>query len=113
MAKNNNKIDIPDLQIQSSEAIESKVGKTKNKSAKGKANTGRRKFSLGKVFREMISELKKVDWAPFKRTKNNSGVLSQTATVLIVVLFFLVVISAFDLGLTKLLELLLESASPK
>lgn len=111
MAKNNNRFDIPDLEIQSKEAVESKVKPSKGKN-KGKMTGGKKKFSIGKVFREMISELKKVDWAPFKRTKNNSGVLTQTATVLVVVAFFLIVISSFDLGLTKLLELLLESASP-
>jgi len=60
----------------------------------------------------MISELKKVDWAPFKKTKNNSGVITQTATVLVVVVFFLIFISLFDTGLTALLDLLLEAASP-
>lgn len=111
MAKNNNRIDIPDLEIQSKEAVTNKV-KPKNSKNRGKMPGGKRKFSIGKVFREMISELKKVDWAPFKKTKNNNGVLTQTATVLVVVVFFLIVIALFDLGLTKLLELLLESASP-
>ncbi len=107
MAKN--RLEIPDLEIKSSEAVETKA-KTPQKSKK--AAPGKKKFSIGRVFREMISELKKVDWAPFKRTKNNSGVLAQTSTVMVVVLFFLIIISAFDTGLGELLKILLESASP-
>ena len=61
---------------------------------------------IGKVFREMISELKKEEWPPFRRTKNNHGVWANFATVIIVVLFFLVVITAFDSGLLALLRLL-------
>lgn len=111
MAKNTKRANTPDLEIQSKEEILNKVKPKARK--RTKASSGRRKFSLARVFREMISELKKVDWAPFKQTKNNSGVLTQTATVLVVVVFFLIIIALFDLGLTKLLGLLLESASPK
>lgn len=107
MAKN--RLDIPDLEVRSPETIENKA-KTPTKAKK--TQSGKKKFSIVRVFREMISELKKVDWAPFKRTKNNSGVLVQTTTVMVVVLFFLIVISAFDSGLTELLKMLLESASP-
>lgn len=110
MAKNKNRLDVPDLEVRPKEAFESKV-KSKYKT-KGAKNSGKKKFSLAKIFREMISELKKVDWAPFKKTKNNNGVIIQTSTVLIVVLFFLVFISLFDSGLIKLLEILLQSASP-
>ena len=109
MAKLDNRPEIPDLEIQSKETLANKV---KPQRQKGKKD-GKKKFSLSKVFREMISELKKVDWAPLKSTNDNSGVLTQTGTVLIVVLFFMIFIALFDTGLTKLLELLLESASPK
>ena len=61
---------------------------------------------IGKVFREMISELKKVEWPHFARTKNNPGVWANLGTVIIVVLFFLVIITAFDSGLLALLRLL-------
>jgi|AGTN01.3.fsa_nt_gi preprotein translocase, SecE subunit, bacterial len=61
---------------------------------------------IAKVFREMISELKKVDWPPLRRAKNNPGVLQNLGTVLIVVLFFMVIITAFDSGLGALLKLL-------
>lgn len=63
---------------------------------------------LAKVFREIISELKKVDWPPFKRTKNNPGVLANLGIVLVVVLAFLIVITAFDAGLGALLKLLVN-----
>ena len=56
----------------------------------------------------MISELKKVEWPPFKRTKNNPGVWANLGTVIIVVLFFLVVITAFDSGLLALFRLLMD-----
>jgi len=61
---------------------------------------------IAKLFREVISELKKVDWPPFKRTKNNPGVLPNLGIVLFVVLVFIVVITAFDVGLGALLKLL-------
>lgn len=64
---------------------------------------------IAKFFRGMISELKKVEWPPFKRTKDSSGVLAQTGIVLIVVLFFLVILTAFDSGLLALLKLLTKS----
>lgn len=82
-----------------------KQGKPKKQKTQKKEN---KKFGarIARVFREMISELKKVDWPPFKRTKNNPGVLVNTGTVLIVVLFFLIIITLIDAGLTALLQLL-------
>mgnify|MGYP001123941268 CR=1 FL=1 len=107
MAKRNNNLDIPEI-----EAATNKTSPNPRIRPKKKRPAGKKKFSLIKVFREMISELKKVDWAPFKKTKNNSGVFTQTATVLVVVVFFLIIISLFDTGLTALLDRLLEAASP-
>ncbi|HIV00229.1 MAG TPA: preprotein translocase subunit SecE [Candidatus Stercoripulliclostridium merdipullorum] len=79
-------------------------GKAKSQKAKSdRPNIFKR---IAKVFREMISELKKVDWPPFKKTKTSPGVWSNTATVLVVVLFFLIIITAFDSGLSALLRLL-------
>ena len=52
----------------------------------------------------MISELKKVTWPTFGK------VMAQTGVVLVVVLCFLVVIGAFDAGLTELLKLLLPDS---
>lgn len=58
---------------------------------------------LGKKIKDIFSELKKVTWPTFPK------VLKQTGVVLLVVLAFLVVISAFDYGLYNLLVLV----SPK
>ena len=60
---------------------------------------------IGKGFKGMISELKKVTWPTFGK------VMAQTGVVLVVVLFFLVVIGAFDAALTQLLKLLLPDSS--
>ena len=54
---------------------------------------------IKKKFKEMWSELKKVTWPGF------SKVVKQTSIVLGVVLVFLVVLTAIDSGLLKLLEL--------
>ena len=53
-------------------------------------------------FRKLRSELKKVTWPDFKT------VLKQTGVVLVVTLFFLIVIGVFDLGLSKLLEVIVK-----
>ena len=58
---------------------------------------------LGAKIKDVFSELKKVSWPSFGK------VVKQTGIVLVVVLIFLVVITAFDSGLLKLLELI----SPK
>ncbi len=49
-------------------------------------------------FSGMVSELKKVTWPKF------SKVLKQTGVVIAVVLFFLVIVTAIDFGLTELLK---------
>ena len=103
MANNNPKLDLPE--IESAPAKE----QTKKTSGKKPANNKKRR-SVGKFFRDIISELKKVSWASFKKTKDNSGVLGQTGVVLLVTLFFMVVIAAFDTGLLELLKLLLNAA---
>ena len=97
------KLDMPEI-----EATPAKESKTVNKSSKKPAKKRR---SIGKFFRDIISELKKVSWASFKRNKDNSGVLGQTGIVLLVTLFFMVVIALFDTGLMELLKLLLTAAS--
>lgn len=51
-------------------------------------------------FSGMVSELKKVTWPNF------SKVVKQTGIVLVVVLFFLVIVTAIDFGLTELLTLI-------
>lgn len=92
--------DIPPVPSQKP-AKEKKSAKTKST----RPNFGQR---IARVFREMISELKKVDWPPMKRTKNNPGVIANTGVVLIVVAFFLLIITAFDFGLAALLKLLTQ-----
>ena len=59
---------------------------------------------IGTGCKGIISELKKVSWPTFGK------VMAQTGVVLVVVLFFLVVIGAFDAGLTALLKLLLRDS---
>lgn len=54
---------------------------------------------MGMKAKDVFSELKKVNWPSFGK------VVKQTGIVLAVVLIFLVVIFAFDLGLQELLSL--------
>lgn len=65
---------------------------TKNK----KPNVFKR---IGAKLKDVFSELKKVNWPTFPK------IVKQTGVVLVVVLIFLVVISAFDFGLLQLLKL--------
>lgn len=77
----------------------------------GKAGKGEKKHNLfvrfflriGRAFKEMYSELKKVSWAPWKK------VLASTGVVLVVVLFFLLVLGIFDFGLTALFNLVIDA----
>ncbi len=107
MANNNTKLDLPEIEA----APVANADAQKNKKTAAKKGTARKRKPIGKFFRDVISELKKVEWASFKNTKSNSGVLKQTSTVLVVVLFFLVVIAGIDAGFTQLLKLLLEAAA--
>jgi len=61
--------------------------------------------AIARKTKEVISELKKVTWPTFPK------VVKQTGVVLAVVMFFLVIIFLFDLGLSQLLDLLTKSAS--
>ena len=98
------KLDMPEIEATPAKEDKKKVN---NKTSKKPAKKRR---SIGKFFRDIISELKKVSWASFKRNKDNSGVLGQTGVVLLVTLFFMVVIALFDTGLMELLKLLLNAA---
>ena len=76
---------------------ETKKVENKNK----KPNAFVRFFNnVGKKFKEVFSELKKVTWPEFAK------VVKQTGIVLGVVLAFLVVVTAFDYGLQALLTLI-------
>ena len=54
---------------------------------------------IGLKIKDVFSELKRVTWPTFPK------VVKQTGVVLVVVLLFLVVITAFDFGLFELLKL--------
>ncbi len=71
------------------------VKKTKKKN--GKPGFFKR---IGMKIKDIFSELKKVSWPSF------SNVVKKTGVVLVVVLAFLVVITAFDSGLSALLKLI-------
>ena len=114
MAKN-----MVDLGVNVDESVveeQKKVSANNEKSVKNqkspknnkKANAKKSNFGakIAKFFREIISELKKVEWPKLNRTKNNPGVWANTGTVVIVVLFFLMIITAFDIGLLSLFKLL-------
>ncbi|PGL67725.1 preprotein translocase subunit SecE [Bacillus sp. AFS055030] len=57
---------------------------------------------IGKFFREVKSEMKKVSWPKRKELVNS------TVTVLATVLFFVVFFAVVDTGLSKLIRLILE-----
>jgi len=70
---------------------------------KGKKEFFLKRFGrwLGRKTRDLISELKKVTWPTFPK------VMKQTSIVLGVVIFFLIVIFAIDLGLSQLYQQLI------
>jgi len=71
------------------------------KKEKKKANKKPNIFvRFGRKMKDVFSELKKVSWPSF------SKVVKQTGVVIVVVLAFLVVISAFDFALYELLKLI-------
>ena len=55
---------------------------------------------LGAKIKDIFAELKKVSWPSFGK------VVKQTGVVIVVVLIFLVVLTAFDYGLAALLDLI-------
>ncbi len=79
------------------------VKENKAKKAKKKDKKPNLFTKIGKKIKDVFSELKKVSWPSFGK------VVKKTGVVLVVVLIFLVVISAFDFGLLELLKLV----SPK
>ena len=80
----------------------SENAKQQNTVKKEKKKSGKPGFfkRIGMKIKEVFSELKKVDWPTFGK------VVKQTGVVLVVVLIFLVVITAFDTGLTELVKIL-------
>ena len=57
-------------------------------------------FRSGLKIKDVFSELKRVNWPSFGK------VVKQTGIVIVVVVIFLVVITAFDYGLLNLLKLI-------
>lgn len=69
----------------------------KSKKKSDKPNIFKR---IGKFFKEMFSELKKVSWPGPKK------VFAQLGTVLLVVVIFMVIVVGIDVGVGALLRLL-------
>ena len=79
---------------------ENKVVKVEDKKVQPKNKKDNFFKRIGKKFKEVFSELKKVSWPSFNK------IVKQTAVVLGVVLLFMIVITLMDLGLGALLQLL-------
>ena len=83
-----------------------KPDKTEKQVKKAKKKSGKPGFfkRIGLKIKDVFSELKKVSWPSF------SKVVKKTGVVIVVVLAFLVVITAFDSGLMELLTLIAPRA---
>ena len=83
-----------------------KPAKTEKQVKKARKKSGKPGFfkRLGLKIKDVFSELKKVSWPSF------SKVVKKTGVVIVVVLAFLVVITAFDSGLMELLKLIAPRA---
>ena len=79
---------------------ENKVVKVEDKKVQQKNKKDNLFKRIGRKFKEVFSEIKKVSWPSFDK------VVKQTAIVLGVVLMFMIVITLMDLGLGALLQLL-------
>lgn len=71
-----------------------------NTAVKGEAP--KKKRGIGRWFKELFSELKKVSWPSFLT------VVKQTGVVLLVTLFFLLVLMSVDAGLGALYDILIK-----
>lgn len=81
-------------------SVKSVKANSSNKTAKVKKDKPRK--SLGKMFKEVISELKKVSWPSFAK------VVKQTGVVITVVLVFALVLLGFDTLFSFLYKLLIK-----
>ena len=77
-----------------------KAAKEEKKVAKKKDKKPGFFKKAGNKIKDVFSELKKVSWPSFGK------IVKETGIVLVVVLAFLVVLTAFDLGLQSLLKLI-------
>lgn len=67
-----------------------------------KSEAPKKKRSIGRWFKELFSELKKVSWPSF------ATVVKQTLVVLVVTAIFLVILMGMDAGLGALYKLLMQ-----
>ena len=81
------------------ETTKAQANVKKNKKKSGKPGFFKR---MGSKIKDVFSELKKVSWPSFGK------VLKQTGVVIVVVRLFLVVITAFDSGVTELMRLFIN-----
>jgi preprotein translocase subunit SecE len=89
----------------SNENKNTEVVKKDNKKGNKKPNAFVRFFkAIGRKFKEVFSELKKVTWPTFPT------VLKQLSAVLVIVVLMLVILMLFDLGLQQLLKLVRGTA---
>lgn len=84
--------------------VETKAEKPVAKKKKDKKKKPNIFVRMGKKIKEVFSELKKVNWPTFGKIVKSTGV------VLVVVLIFIVVVTAIDSGLSALLKLLVGAA---
>lgn len=85
--------------------VETNVSNKEDKKQKEVKKTNKNKKpgffkKIGMKLKDVFSEIKRVTWPSFPK------VVKRTGVVLVVVLIFLVVITAFDAGLLKLLQLI-------
>lgn len=119
-------IDVGEIEVKQQEQPAPSKGKTGGRKQQAKANKQRvstrggrkvviEKQSAWKKFvgylKGLKAELKLVTWPPFRNTQKVKGVWANTGVVILVVLFFLIIMTAFDSGLGALLRLLVNRAS--
>ncbi len=81
------------------------MAKNTNNNAAVKGEAPKKKRGIGRWFKELFSELKKVSWPSFLT------VVKQTGVVLLVTLFFLLVLMGVDAGLGALYKLLMTGVN--
>lgn len=78
------------------------MAKNNNNNTAVKGEAPKKKRGIGRWFKELFSELKKVSWPSFLT------VVKQTGVVLLVTLFFLLVLMGVDAGLGALYRILIK-----
>lgn len=68
--------------------------------AKASPKKGKARKGIGKYFREVVSELKKVSWP------SRNELINSTVAVIVVIVAFAIVVGIIDLILGQLLKLL-------